>query len=38
MRFQLVPPGKFTVEVQAFGFAVATVNVEVVVATPVRAD
>src|SRR5437667_2532308 len=36
--FQLVPPGKFTVQAQASGFAVATVNVEVVVATPVRAD
>src|SRR5439155_19206346 len=36
--FQLVPPGRFTVQAQASGFAVATVNVEVVVATPVRAD
>ena len=36
--FQLVPPGKFTVEAQASGFAVTKVNVEVVVATPVRAD
>ena len=36
--FSLVPPGKFTVRAEASGFAVATVNVEVVVATPVRAD
>src|SRR4029077_10263988 len=36
--FQLVPPGRFTVQAQASGFAVATVNVEVVVATPIRAD
>src|SRR5207247_2806502 len=36
--FELVPPGKFTVQAQASGFAVATVNVEVVVAMPVRAD
>src|SRR5439155_13847343 len=36
--FQLVPPGKFTVQAQASGFAVATLNVEVVVATPIRAD
>ena len=36
--FQLVPPGKFTVQAQASGFALATVNVEVVVATPIRAD
>src|ERR1700757_2660114 len=36
--FQLVPPGMFTVKAEASGFAVATVNVEVVVATPVRAD
>jgi hypothetical protein len=36
--FQLVPPGKFTVQAQAGGFAVTKINVEVVVATPVRAD
>jgi hypothetical protein len=36
--FPLVPPGKFTVRAQASGFAETTVNVEVVVATPVRAD
>jgi hypothetical protein len=36
--FQLVPPGKFTVRVQASGFAETTANVEVVVATPIRAD
>jgi hypothetical protein len=36
--FQLVSPGKFTVQAQASGFALATVYVEVVVATPVRAD
>jgi Carboxypeptidase regulatory-like domain len=36
--FPLVPPGKFTVQAQASGFAIATVNVEVVVATQVRAD
>jgi len=36
--FQLVPPGKFTVLAEASGFAVSTVSVEVVVATPVRAD
>ena len=36
--FQLVPPGKFTVRAVASGFEVATVRVEVVVATPVRVD
>jgi outer membrane receptor protein involved in Fe transport len=36
--FQLVPPGKFTLRAQASGFAETTVNVEVVVATPIRAD
>ena len=36
--FQLVPPRKFSVQAQASGFAVAAVNVVVVVATPVRAD
>jgi hypothetical protein len=34
----LVPPGKFTVQAQAKGFAPTTVNVEVAVATPIRAD
>lgn len=36
--FQLVSPGKFTVQAQASGFAPMTVNVEVAVATPIRAD
>ena len=36
--FQLVPPGKFTVRAEASGFAPTTVNVEVVVATPIRVD
>src|SRR5437867_9719372 len=36
--FQLVPPGKFTARAEASGFAPVTANVEVVVATPVRAD
>ena len=36
--FPLVPPGEFTVQAEASGFATSTVNVEVVVATPVRAD
>src|SRR5262249_46796187 len=37
-EFRLVPPGRFTVRAEADGFAATTVNVEVVVATPVRAD
>jgi Carboxypeptidase regulatory-like domain/TonB dependent receptor/TonB-dependent Receptor Plug Domain len=36
--FELVPPGKFTLRAEASGFAATTVNAEVVVATPVRAD
>src|SRR5437667_8012499 len=36
--FHLVPPGKFTVQAQAKAFALTTVNVEVAVATPIRAD
>jgi hypothetical protein len=36
--FQLVPPGKFAVRADATGFAETTVDVEVVVATSVRAD
>jgi hypothetical protein len=36
--FQLVPPGRFTLKAEASGFASTTANVEVVVATPVRAD
>jgi hypothetical protein len=36
--FELVPPGRFTVFVEHDGFAPTIVNVEVVVATPVRAD
>ena len=36
--FELVSPGKFTLRAEASGFAATTVTVEVVVATPVRAD
>ena len=36
--FPLVPPGTFTLQAGADGFATSTVTVEVVVATPVRAD
>jgi hypothetical protein len=36
--FELVPPGKFTLHAEASGFTPTTVNVEVVVATPVRSD
>jgi hypothetical protein len=36
--FALVPPGKFTIRAEATGFASTSANVEVVVATPVRAD
>jgi len=36
--FELVPPGQFIVRAEASGFGTATVSVEVVVATPVRAD
>ncbi len=36
--FDLVPPGKFTLQAEAMGLATRTVQVEVVVATPVRAD
>lgn len=36
--FQLVPPGMFTVKAEAKGFADTALNIEVVVATPVRAD
>ena len=36
--FPLVPPGKFVIRAEAHDFATSTVNVEVVVATPVRAD
>src|SRR5215475_11801866 len=36
--FPLVPPGRFLVQAEANGFATSTVNVEVIVATPVRAD
>src|SRR6185437_3316477 len=36
--FPLVPPGRFVVSAKANDFAASTVNVEVVVATPVRAD
>jgi hypothetical protein len=36
--FQLVPPGKFTIRAEASGFAATAVSVEVVVATPVRAN
>jgi Carboxypeptidase regulatory-like domain/TonB-dependent Receptor Plug Domain len=36
--FELVQPGRYTVRVEAEGFAAATVRVEVVVATPIRAD
>jgi hypothetical protein len=37
-HFSLVPPGRFLVRAEAHDFATSTVNVEVVVATPVRAD
>jgi hypothetical protein len=36
--FQLVPPGEFTLRGEATGFAPASVKVEVVVATTIRAD
>jgi hypothetical protein len=36
--FDLVAPGRYTVEVHATGFAPASRDVEVVVATPVRVD
>jgi hypothetical protein len=36
--FELIPPGRFNVLVERAGFAPTTVFVEVVVATPVRAD
>src|SRR5512133_1532330 len=36
--FLLVPPGEFTLEVEASGFVATNAHVEVVVATPVRAD
>ena len=36
--FELVPPGRFTIRAEANGFAATTISVEVVVATPVRAD
>jgi hypothetical protein len=36
--FDLVSPGRFAVSAETTGFAVSTVNVEVVVATPVRVD
>jgi len=36
--FPLVPPGRFVVRAKANDFAASTINVEVVVATPVRAD
>src|SRR5690348_18191259 len=36
--FPLVPPGRFVVRAQANDFAASTLNVEVVVATPVRVD
>jgi len=36
--FPLVPPGTFTLQAEADGFSVSTVTVEVVIATPVRAD
>ena len=34
----MIPPGKFTLQAEATGFSASTVYVEVVVATPVRAD
>ncbi|MGE5733679.1 MAG: TonB-dependent receptor domain-containing protein [Acidobacteriota bacterium] len=37
-EFRLVPPGRFTLRIEAARFAPTTVSVEVVVATPVRAD
>jgi len=36
--FELVPPGRFQLVVEHAGFAPTTLNVEVVVATPLRAD
>jgi hypothetical protein len=36
--FELVPPGTFSLRAESNGFAPTTVNVEVVVATPVRAN
>jgi hypothetical protein len=36
--FELVPPGNFTLRAEASGFAATSIRVEVVVATPVRAD
>src|ERR1700719_1217565 len=36
--FELVPPGKFTIRVEASGFAPTIVSGEDVVATPVRVD
>jgi hypothetical protein len=35
---ELIPPGTYRVQVEHAGFAVTAVNVEVVVATPVRVD
>ena len=37
-NFQLLPPGSFTVAAEVSGFAVATIEVDVVVATSTRAD
>src|ERR1700746_669014 len=37
-EFELVPPGRFSVRAESSGFAPTMVNVEVVVATPVRAN
>src|ERR1700730_13709680 len=36
--FPLVPPGMFTLQAESYGFTASGVTVEVVVATPVRAD
>src|SRR5271170_4904197 len=36
--FQLVPPGRFTITAETIGFTPSTVELEVVVATPTRAD
>lgn len=36
--FQLIPPGRFTLTAEAAGFAPAAVELEVVAATPIRAD
>jgi hypothetical protein len=37
-EFRLLPPGRFTVRAESAGFAATTLNVDVVVATPLRVD